>query len=141
MQGLTIAEARLFEGAQWVEHWDLKCTKLSEARTFLPNVQLQVSPRAELLKMAIDLVKSPDVFWPHFGRWVSTRVNAYTEIGRDGLRIVRTLLPDIENGGASFYEITAAIRRSDYSMLVCYVPANPLNPEGHPPAQSSLAGN
>ena len=52
---------------------------------------------------------------------------------RDGLRTVRTLLPDIiENGGASFDETKAAIRRSDYSMLLCYVPANPLNPEAIP---------
>ena len=75
------------------------------------------------MKIATELIKAQYVFWKHFGKWVTTRADAYTENGRDGLRIVRTLLPDIiKNGGASFDEITGAIRRRDYNMLLCYVP-------------------
>ena len=47
--GLNIVEQRLSEGVQWVAFWDGMCLKLSDARTLLPQVQLQVSPRSEII--------------------------------------------------------------------------------------------
>ena len=49
--------------------------KLSNARTLLPQVQLQVSPRSEIMKVATELIKAKDIFWKHFNNWVSNRVD------------------------------------------------------------------
>ena len=86
----------MYEGVQYVVFGDGKCAKLSNARTLLPQVQLQVSPQSEIMKVATELIKGRDIFWIHFSDWVLNRVDTYMENGGDGLRIFRTLLPNIQ---------------------------------------------
>ena len=131
--GLSIIELRLCEGTEWVACWDSLNAILSDARSLLPQVQLLESPRSEMLKLARELIKARDVFWIAFSTWVTSRVNSYAPFGRHGLQIVRTLLPNIQElGQATFDEITAGLRTTDYSFLLAFLPGKPLSPDSIP---------
>ena len=83
--------------------------------------------------MARELIRAKKVFWLAFTTWITTRVNAYAPAGKQGLAIVRTLLPDIvEMGRATFDEITAGLRVSDHSFVLAFLPGNPLNADNIP---------
>ena len=130
---LNIVERRLHEGIEWVRAWDNLNAILSNARSLLPQVQLLESPRSEMLAMARQLISAKNDFWDSFNTWITTRVNAYAPAGRQGLAIIRTLLPDIvEIGRASFDEITAGLRINDYSFVLAFLPGNPLNADSIP---------
>ena len=63
----------------------------------------------------------------------TSRVNSYAPHGRQGLQIVRTLLPDIhELGRATFDEITAGVRNTDFSFVLAFLPGNLLNADSIP---------
>ena len=131
--GLTIIESRLQEGIAWVDCWDKLNAILSNARSLLPQVQLLESPRSEMLQVARELIKARDEFWTAFSTWITSRVNSYAPHGRQGLQIVRTLLPDIhELGRATFDEITAGLRNTDFSFVLAFLPGNPLNADSIP---------
>ena len=130
---LNIVERRLHEGIEWVRAWDNLNAILSNARSLLPQVQLLESPRAEMLAMARELIRAKNDFWDTFNTWITTRVNAYAPAGRQGLAIIRTLLPDfVEMGRASFDEITAGLRVNDHSFVLAFLPGNPLNADSIP---------
>ena len=93
--GLSIIELRLQTGTTWVNCLDKLNAILSDARSLLPQVQLLESPRSEMLELAREFIRARDVFWTAFSTWITSRVNSYAPHGRQGLPIVKTLLPVI----------------------------------------------
>ena len=90
-----------------------------------------------MLQLARELIKARDVFWTVFSTWITSQVNSYPPLGRLGLQIVRTLLPDIQElGQATFDEITAGLRNTDYSFLLAFLPGNPLSTDYIPTLQT-----
>ena len=96
----------------------------------LPKVQLSLSDKSELIDESRLLVNFRENFFAQFEAWIKRRASDYVEPGRDGIAIVRRLLPDCnELENQMFVDIRTTIRDSDLMTLFCYTNTQLINPE------------
>ena len=125
-----IITKRLDEGQKWYSDYCSMSLSLSKVRSMLPKVQLSLGDKSELIEESRLLVNFRETFFAQFEVWVKLRASDYVDEGRDGIAIVRRLLPDCnELENQTFVDIRATVRDSDLLSLFCYTNTQLINPE------------